>query len=93
VTERSEGLAQLSRLLGDDSLRSAAPDEARLTLRKNAARLVDGLVDEAAQSDDVFDRDSAVAYVDQRLHSLAELLDADLRRELSEAARDRIEHW
>jgi hypothetical protein len=62
-------------------------------LRRQADRLLDGLVDEAAQSDDVFDRDSALGYIEQRLLGLAGLIDDDLRRELSEAARDRIENW
>jgi hypothetical protein len=67
VTERSEALAQLSRILGDDSLRSASPDQAREAVRSKLMLLIDGLVAEAAQSDDVFDRDSGLAYVEQRL--------------------------
>jgi len=93
MTERSEALVQLSRLVGDDSLRFASLEEARTVLRRESSRLLDGLVDEAAQSDDVFDRDSAFAYIEQRLHALAEFVDDDLRRELSEAARHRIENW
>ena len=93
MTERPEALAQLSRLLRDDSLRSASPEEARTRLRQLSTRLVDGLVEEAAQSDDVFDRDSAIAYIEGRLSSLSDLIDEDLRRQLSEGARDRIETW
>ena len=93
MTERSEARAQLARLLGDESLRSAAPEDARATLRQHVSRLVDGLVDEAARSDDVFDRDSALTYLERRLESLSDVIDGDLRREVSDMARDRIEHW
>jgi hypothetical protein len=93
MTERSEALAQLSRLLADDGLRSASPEEARAVLHRQSGKLLDGLVDEAAQSDDVFDRDSALGYIDQRLLALSGLIDDELRRELSEGARDRIENW
>jgi len=93
VTERSEALAQLSRMLGEESLRSASPDQAREAVRSKQALLIDGLVAEAAQSDDVFDRDSGLAYVEQRLQSLAELIDGDLRREVLEGAREQIEKW
>jgi hypothetical protein len=93
VTERSEALAQLSRMLGDARLRSASPDQLREAVRMKQSLLVDGLVAEAAQSDDVFDRDSGLAYVEQRLESLAELMDGDLRRRVLEGAREQIEKW
>ena len=93
MTERSEALAQLARLVGDDSLRSASPEEARVILNRELYRLVESLVDEAAQSDDVFDRDSGLAYFEHRLQALAGLIDNELRDEMSVIARERIENW
>jgi hypothetical protein len=93
MTERSEALAQLSRLTGDASLRSATPVAAREILQRDFTRLVSGLVEEAAQSDDVFDRDSALVYIDERLRALEDLLGADLRTQLETASREEIEKW
>ena len=93
MTERSEALTQLSRLTGDAGLRSATPDQAREILQKDFTRLLSGLVEEAAQSDDVFDRDSALVYIDERLRDLADLLGPDLRARLETAAREQIEKW
>lgn len=93
MTERSEALAQLSRILGDESLRSASPDAARAALASRTGLLIDGLVAEAAQSDDVFDRDSGLAYVERRLESLSGVIGADLREQVLEAAREQIEKW
>jgi hypothetical protein len=93
MTERSEALAQLSRILGDGSLRSASLEEARKAVRTESAKFLDGLVAEAARSDDVFDRESAMLYIEQRLVSLSELIDKDLKRELCDGAREQIEKW
>ncbi|MGE0688897.1 MAG: hypothetical protein AB7P33_19320 [Dehalococcoidia bacterium] len=93
MTERSEALTQLSRILGDESLRSASPDAASAALASRTVLLIDGLVAEAAQSDDVFDRDSGLAYVERRLESLSGVIGADLREQVLEAAREQIEKW
>ena len=93
MTERSEALAQLSRLTGDARLRATTPDQARELLQQDFARLLSGLVEEAAQSDDVFDSDSALVYLDGRLRDLAEVLGPELRSRLAAAARDEIEKW
>ena len=93
MTERSEGLVQLSRLLGDVGLRFSSPEAARAAVRTGRQALLDGLVNEAAQSDDVFDIESALRYVEERLRSLSDLVDEDLRRELRDAATEQIEKW
>lgn len=93
MTERSEALAQLSRILGEERLRSASPDEVRETVVSKLTLLIDGLVAEAAQSDDVFDRDSGLTYVEQRLQSLSDLVGADLQQQVLEGAREQIEKW
>ena len=93
MTERSEALTQLSRILGEERLRSASPEEVRETVASKLAMLIDGLVGEAAQSDDVFDRDSGLAYVEQRLQSLADLIGAGMQQQVLEGAREQIEKW
>lgn len=93
MTERPQALAQLARLLGDDSVRSATPEEISIRLRASLDQLVEGLVAEAAQSDDVFDQQSGLAYIDKRLMSLGTVLDDELRGQLSEGARERIARW
>jgi hypothetical protein len=55
--------------------------------------LVDGLVAEAAQSDDVFDRASGFAYIEQRLQSLSEILDGEVQRQVLDGTREQIQKW
>ena len=86
-------MAQLSRLLGDASLRGASAEVARAAVAKSLERLADGLIAEAAASDDVFDHESAASYLEQRLRSLEELIDEPQRKELDGALRMRIENW
>jgi hypothetical protein len=93
MTERSEALAQLSRILGDDSLRSASPDQVREAVASKLALLVDGLVTEAVRSDDVFDHSSGVRYVEQRLQALGGIVGPELQHEALESARELIERW
>lgn len=93
MTERSEALAQLARLLEDESLRSVSPERVSAVLAEQKERLAAALVDEAARSDDVFDRDSALAYLERRLDALATLIDGQVRTALLQFARDDIERW
>lgn len=93
MTERSEALAQLSRILGDAGLRSATPEKAREAVRSKLSMLIDGIVAEAAQSDDVFDRDSGLAYVELRLQQLADLIGPGARQEALDGAREQISQW
>ena len=93
MTERAEALAQLSRLLGDEALRGATPEAARQAVGQNLAALVDGLVEETAASDDVFDRESAASYLEQRLQFLAEFIEPEDKAKLAAALRQRIEKW
>ncbi|HLF72464.1 MAG TPA: hypothetical protein VI759_09970 [Dehalococcoidia bacterium] len=89
----AESRAQLARLLGDETLRDA--NAARLAAASEAGfeRFVDGLLDEAAASDDVSDRDSAIAFVESRLRAFEAVLPDDLRSRLLEALRTRIDAW
>ena len=93
MSERAEALAQLSRLLGDASLRAAPDDALRRAVSSSLDRLADSLVAEAAASDDVFDRDSAQAYLDHRLAFLAAAVDDDQLNALQQAVTGRIAQW
>jgi hypothetical protein len=55
--------------------------------------LVDGLVAEAAASDDVFDRASASDFVDARLSDLAPILTENQLARLRDAVNGKIEAW
>jgi hypothetical protein len=56
-------------------------------------RLVDGLTAEAAASDDVFDRDSAIDFADARLRDFSPWLSSEHTSRLRDAVRGKIEAW
>ncbi len=91
--DRPEALAQLARLVGEGSLRSAEPEVAASAVDARFDRVVDGLLAEAAASDDVTDRQTALEFLDDRLASFAAVLDAGLRARLREALAERIALW
>jgi hypothetical protein len=91
LAERAEALAQLARMLGDESLRTVPPEEARVSLSLD--RLADALVVEATASDDVYDRSSALTYLEQRLQFLSPVLDPSQLEPLREALNQRVEQW
>jgi hypothetical protein len=88
-----EALAQLARLLGDDSLRSASAPAVQHAIDNRFERLVTGLLDEAMASDDVSDRDSAVDFLDRRLATFGALLSDEQHSRLRTAIRAKIEAW
>ena len=88
-----EALAQLARLLDDAVLRTATMDEARSAASNGIERLAEGLATEAAASDDVYDRESAMAFVEARLRYFDGLLDGALKARLLQAVQDKIEAW
>jgi hypothetical protein len=88
-----EALAQLSRLLGEPGLRDANAAAINDAAASGLDRLVDGLVTEAASSDDVTDRESALLFFEARLEFLSGLLEPNLRARLIEALRAKIEAW
>lgn len=89
----AESRAQLARLLGDETLRDANATSLAAASEAGFERLVDGLVDEAASSDDVSDRESAISFVESRLRSFEAVLPNDLRSRLLAALRAKIEAW
>ena len=88
-----EALAQIARLLGNDALRTSTESEVRIAVAANVERLAEGLATEAAASDDVTDRASAVDFLRDRLNFLNGLLDDDTRTRLWHAIQDKIEAW
>ena len=88
-----ESLTQLSRLVGESLSSSAMPAEVQHVLEERLDILTDGILTEAAASDDVFDRDSAIEFVTARLDELAKWLNESQRVRLLEAARGKIDTW
>ncbi len=92
MAERPEARAQLVRLIGLEIDPGPAPAvaaavDARFDL------LLDGITAELIASDDVFDRESARAFLASRLAFLGDLLTPAQRSRLSDALEKRIEAW
>jgi hypothetical protein len=88
-----EALTQLARLIGESISSKASPVEVQRALESHLDSLTDGLVAEAAASDDVFDRESGLEFVNARVDELAKWLSEGQRARLLEAARGKIEAW
>jgi len=101
-------LVQLVRLLGrEDALQAlgttAEPQPAALTpaqrqalgalVERELERIATGIAAEAAASDDVMDRQSGLAFVEDRLRSYADLMTADQVIRLREAAARLVAAW
>lgn len=93
MVPRPEVLAQLARLLNDEELRSA--DDAALGAAVDSKfwNLVEGLLAEAAVSDDVNDRASAEAYLESRVDFLGVVLSGEQRSRLSETLMAGVQSW
>jgi len=83
----------MARLLGDRSLANAGSDSVRGLVEERFSLLVQGILDEAAASDDVIDRDSALTFVEDRVHFLTPLLEPNQASRLRQALQDKIETW
>ena len=88
-----EALAQLARLLGDDSARTAGETELHESVEEHFDALVAGLIEEAAASDDVIDKASALDFFGARIEYLRGLLSPEQTSRLSQAVRAKIEAW
>lgn len=95
-------LLQIARLLGGDAFaerfgppQTAAPDPD--ALRALVDERLDGvaaaLVAEAAASDDVIDRASANAYLDDRLRTLADVIDDTQANRVRSAFDELTKEW
>ena len=93
MAARPETLAQLARMLGDDSLRSASEADIARAVEARFDRLVDALVAETADSDDVFDRESAIHYAELRLSVLRPVLSGGVLTRLQDAVVARLRDW
>jgi len=93
VASNPEALAQLARLLGNNALRTSTEVEARAAASGNLERLADGLVAEAAASDDVTDVESAREFLNARLNFLKGLLDEGTGTRLWQLIQDKIDAW
>lgn len=88
-----EALTQLSRLVGESISPAATPAEVQRMLEARLDILTDGIVAEAAASDDVLDRESALEFVSARLDDLAKWLSEGQRTRLLASARGKIDTW
>ncbi|HEU0072412.1 MAG TPA: hypothetical protein VFS30_00235 [Dehalococcoidia bacterium] len=88
-----EALTQLSRLVGESFSPTATPVEVQRILEQRLDSLTDGIVAEAASSDDVFDRPSAIEFVTARVDDLAKWLSEAQRARLLDAAQGKIDTW
>ena len=88
-----EALTQLSRLAGESISPHATPAEVQRVLEGRLGQLRDGIVAEAAASDDVFDRESAMEFVSARLDDLAKWLSDAQRTRLLDGLRGKIDTW
>jgi hypothetical protein len=88
-----EALAQIARLLGDESLRSAGLEAVYEAIEQGFERLSQGILAEAAASDDVNDRESAYDFVEHRLEFLGPFLDDRQSSRLRDDIRGKIDAW
>jgi hypothetical protein len=88
-----EAQAQLARLLADESLRVAPEATLTTAIDTHFERLIDGIVAEAAASDDVFDRDSGLEFASKRVEYLSSVLNDEQQARLLEGVRGKIEAW
>ena len=88
-----EALAQIARLLADESLRVAPDDTLIAAIDTHFERLIDGVVAEAAASDDVFDRDSGLEFARKRVEYLSSAMNDEQQARLLEGVRGKIEAW
>lgn len=88
-----EAQAQLARLLADESLRAASQEAVTGAIDAHFQLLVDGIVAEAAASDDVFDHDSGLEFAAKRVDNLSGVLTEEQQSRLRIAVRGKIEAW
>ncbi len=88
-----ETLTQLARLLGKplSALRTAAA--VQRALDQDFDTLIEGLVTEAAASDDVLDRGSALEFLEARLDDFRPWLSEEQRTRLLESLHNKIKSW
>ena len=93
MAEEPEARTQIARLLQDERLRNATPAEIQSGVESGIDRLAEGIVAEAAASDDVSDRQSAVAFIDARLEFLGSLMTDTQKQRIREAVEEKVKSW
>jgi hypothetical protein len=88
-----EARTQIARLLRDERLRNAAPGELAAAVDSGIEMLAEGIVAEASASDDVSDRESAIAFIDARLAFLESLVSNEQKQRIRKAIEDRLKSW
>jgi hypothetical protein len=88
-----EALTQLARLIGEPLAANAAPAEVQRAVEGRFGALTDGIVAEAAASDDVFDRESGLEFAAARVDDLSKWLSEAQRARLLAALRGKIDTW
>ncbi|OGO51337.1 MAG: hypothetical protein A2148_10555 [Chloroflexi bacterium RBG_16_68_14] len=95
-------MLQIARLIGADLFaqrfgppQTAEPDAGvlRALIEERLDEIARGLVEEAAASDDVVDRASAVSYLEDRLRTLGDLLAPEQVERVREAFREGTAGW
>lgn len=93
MMSRPEILAQLARLLSDQELREADDEAVEKAVNQKFWSLAEGLMAEAAVSDDVNDRESAIVYLDARVDFLGPILKPEQRDLLRKTLRQGVSTW
>jgi hypothetical protein len=97
-----EQIIQIARLAGAAAFaerfgapQTAQPDEASLRafVSERAESIGHGLVEEAAASDDVTDKESAESYLEDRLQTLSSVIDAAAADRVRAAFREGTKAW
>lgn len=83
----------MARLLMEERLRDASPEELSRAVDTGFERLAEGIVAEASASDDVVDRESALAFVNARIEFLGPLLSNDQKQRLRAAIEEKVASW
>jgi hypothetical protein len=101
VTDR-ERILQIARLVGHDAFvarfgppQTADPDQAALAalIEERLGAIAEGLVAEAAVSDDVIDRAGADSYLEDRLATLDDLLTGEQAGRIRMGFAERTKAW
>jgi hypothetical protein len=93
MADDPEARTQLARLARDARLRELPGDEIVTAVEARFDAVVDGLIAEAADSDDVSNKETALQYLEGRLSFFEGLLSAEQRARLKAALRAKISSW
>ena len=93
MAENPEASTQLARLLGEPGRTFGSLDDSAAAVQRGFDRLVTGLLEEAAASDDVTDSESARSFLDDRIAFLGGLMTPAQSARLKRALHEKIAAW